>query len=90
MISTSLDWTTTCPSSFVPVKIYFLDYHSSINAKGFQGYTPILRACELNDEILFYFLIDINKLLEKKINFFERTDYGEDIFTICCEKCPDD
>ena len=45
-----------------------------------------MRACELNDEILFYFLIDINKLLEKKINFFERTDYGEDIYLLFAVK----
>ena len=68
----------------------FLKYHSSINAKGFQGYTPIICACELNDEILFYFLFGIDKMLEEKINFFEKTQYGDDIFIICCEKCPDD
>ena len=68
----------------------FLNYHASINSKGFQGYTPIIRACELNDEVLFYFLIEIDKLLKEKINFFEKTEYGEDIFIIDCEKCYDD
>ena len=63
------------------IKYVFDNFEVDINTKGYQGYTPIHRAIELNDEKIIEFLLQ-----NGGINFNLRTEYDEDILTTAIKK----
>ncbi|KAH0792902.1 hypothetical protein GPJ56_003166 [Histomonas meleagridis] len=62
------------------IKAFNEKYHPNINQRGFQGYTPIHRACSLSDFEIFEYFSE-----QENVDYNIPNDIHEDCLFTCCE-----